>query len=175
MIDTVPVGAFTIQMAVHPSGVLVYVPDAENDAVSVLYTATNTVVATWAAGPFPFGVAIHPSDDAVAYVTNFLGDTITVVGLTTNTVIDTITVDPGPVSIAFDTDGTTMYVNSFNNDSIAVIDTATRLVIDTIPTGSGPVDLIVTPTEPCPADANGDGTVDPLDSGFVLARFGECP
>ncbi len=27
---------------------------------------------------------------------------------------------------------------------------------------------------PCPGDANGDGTVDPLDSGFVLARFG-CP
>ncbi|MCH7719605.1 MAG: hypothetical protein IH988_01260 [Planctomycetes bacterium] len=28
--------------------------------------------------------------------------------------------------------------------------------------------------EPCEGDANGDGTVDPLDSGFVLARFG-CP
>lgn len=26
----------------------------------------------------------------------------------------------------------------------------------------------------CPADANGDGAVDPLDSGFVLARFGTC-
>ncbi len=32
----------------------------------------------------------------------------------------------------------------------------------------------VTPAieEPCEGDANGDGTVDPLDSGFVLARFG---
>ena len=28
--------------------------------------------------------------------------------------------------------------------------------------------------EPCPGDANDDGVVDPLDSGFVLARFG-CP
>ena len=27
---------------------------------------------------------------------------------------------------------------------------------------------------PCEGDANGDGVVDPLDSGFVLARFG-CP
>ena len=25
------------------------------------------------------------------------------------------------------------------------------------------------------ADANGDGIVDPLDVGFVLARFGQCP
>ncbi len=29
-------------------------------------------------------------------------------------------------------------------------------------------------SEPCEGDANGDGTVDPLDTGFVLARFG-CP
>ena len=28
--------------------------------------------------------------------------------------------------------------------------------------------------EPCEGDANGDGVVNPLDSGFVLARFG-CP
>ena len=27
---------------------------------------------------------------------------------------------------------------------------------------------------PCDGDANGDGAVDPLDSGYVLARFG-CP
>ncbi|MCH7700181.1 MAG: hypothetical protein IID37_00710 [Planctomycetes bacterium] len=31
-----------------------------------------------------------------------------------------------------------------------------------------------TPLTACEGDANGDGTVDPLDSGFVLARFG-CP
>ena len=30
------------------------------------------------------------------------------------------------------------------------------------------------PCEACQGDVNGDGTVDPLDSGFVLARFG-CP
>ena len=34
----------------------------------------------------------------------------------------------------------------------------------TIETGEAPVD--------CEGDANGDGTVDPLDSGYVLARFG---
>lgn len=33
---------------------------------------------------------------------------------------------------------------------------------------------IFPPCEACPGDANGDGLVDPLDSGFVLARFG-CP
>ena len=36
------------------------------------------------------------------------------------------------------------------------------------------MDQILTIIEPCEGDANGDGTVDPLDAGFVLARFG-CP
>ena len=30
---------------------------------------------------------------------------------------------------------------------------------------------LVPPSEECAGDANGDGTVDPLDSGFVLSRF----
>ena len=34
--------------------------------------------------------------------------------------------------------------------------------------------VTVSQPEPCEGDANGDGTVDPLDSGYVLARFG-CP
>ncbi len=34
--------------------------------------------------------------------------------------------------------------------------------------------LECTDEHPCEGDANGDGIVDPLDSGFVLARFG-CP
>ena len=43
----------------------------------------------------------------------------------------------------------------------------------------GNVDLMIRnnvgpPTADCEGDANGDGVVDPLDSGFVLARFG-CP
>ena len=34
-------------------------------------------------------------------------------------------------------------------------------------------ELVVSPfQEACEGDTNGDGTVDPLDSGFVLSRFG---
>ncbi|MCH7701516.1 MAG: VCBS repeat-containing protein [Planctomycetes bacterium] len=36
------------------------------------------------------------------------------------------------------------------------------------------IDVTETVSEPCEGDANGDGVVDPLDAGFVLARFG-CP
>ena len=43
----------------------------------------------------------------------------------------------------------------------------------TNPDGEGHAFLLTPIVEdPCEGDANGDGTVDPLDSGFVLARFG---
>ncbi|MCH7721379.1 MAG: hypothetical protein IH988_10410 [Planctomycetes bacterium] len=37
-----------------------------------------------------------------------------------------------------------------------------------------PFIINLVPAPECEGDANGDGTVDPLDSGFVLARFGTC-
>ncbi len=41
--------------------------------------------------------------------------------------------------------------------------------------GSGSIVVACAPApQDCEGDANGDGTVDPLDSGYVLARFG-CP
>ena len=36
-----------------------------------------------------------------------------------------------------------------------------------------PFIINLVPAPECEGDANGDGSVDPLDSGFVLARF-EC-
>ncbi len=36
----------------------------------------------------------------------------------------------------------------------------------------GADEFVPDPDPPCEGDANGDGLVDPLDAGFVLARFG---
>ena len=41
-------------------------------------------------------------------------------------------------------------------------------------TGPGDLPVFLECDPSCDGDANGDGLVDPLDSGFVLARFG-CP
>ncbi len=48
------------------------------------------------------------------------------------------------------------------------------LATDDTGNGEPPVDMGAYEFQPCEGDANGDGTVDPLDSGYVLARFG-CP
>ena len=41
-------------------------------------------------------------------------------------------------------------------------------------TQNGDSDIFVNIITDCDGDTNGDGIVDPLDAGFVLARFG-CP
>ena len=68
-------------------------------AVSVIDTATNTVVATVTVGGGPFGVAITP-DGVFAYVANFGSGTVSVIGTATNTVVATVPVGGGPFGVA---------------------------------------------------------------------------
>ena len=56
-------------MAITPDGAFAYVVINNFDVVSVIETASNTVVATVTVGVRPVGVAITP-DGAFAYVTH---------------------------------------------------------------------------------------------------------
>ncbi len=68
---TSAVGArpFPVGVAITSDGAFAYVTNRDSGTVSVIATATNTVVATVGVGTLPFGVAITP-DGAFAYVTN---------------------------------------------------------------------------------------------------------
>ena len=63
--------------------------------VSVIDTATNTVIATIPVGVAPFGVAVTP-DGTRAYVANVGSDTVSVIDTATNTVTATIPVGDSP-------------------------------------------------------------------------------
>lgn len=52
--------------------------------------------------------------------------------------------------------------------------TANNAPIDGDDDGVAGGDAVFTLTHRCEADVNGDGIIDPLDSGFVMARFGKC-
>ena len=56
-------------MAVTPDGTRAYVTDSNDDTVSVINTATNTVIATIPVGTSPGDVAVNP-DGTRVYVTN---------------------------------------------------------------------------------------------------------
>src|SRR5262249_42188023 len=109
-----------------------YVTNSGSGTVSVIDTATNTVVATVGVGGDPRGVAITP-DGTHAYVTNIRSNTVSVIDTATNTVVATVPVGLSPFGVAITPDGTHAYVtNSFGNN-VAVIDTATNTVVATVP------------------------------------------
>ena len=123
-----------------------YVADAGSNSVSVIDTATNTVVATVPVGNAPAGVAITPNGTR-AYVANFSSDTVSVIDTATNTVVATIPVGNNPQGVAITPDGTRAYVANVGISTISVIDTATNMVVTTVPVpaGYGPYWIAITP------------------------------
>ena len=76
-----------------------YVTDHTSNNVSVIDTATNTLVATIPVGTIPFGVAVTP-DGTHVYVTNDGSNNVSVIRTATNTVVATVTVGKAPGSVA---------------------------------------------------------------------------
>ena len=66
--------------------------------VSVINTATITVVKTVKVGSIPYGVAITPNG-ADAYVTNYSSNSVSVINTTTDS-LKTVTVGKGPTGVA---------------------------------------------------------------------------
>jgi YVTN family beta-propeller protein len=74
-----------------------YITNEHSNNVSVIDTATNTVIATIPVGPSPVGVAVTP-DGSKVYVANFSSNTVSVIDTATNTVIATIAVGSQPIA-----------------------------------------------------------------------------
>ena len=83
-----------------------YVTNEHSNNVSVIDTATNTLVATIPVGTIPFAVAVTP-DGTHVYVANEGSNNVSVIGTATNTVVKTIPVGKNPVGVAVTPDGTT--------------------------------------------------------------------
>ena len=76
-----------------------YVTNENSNNVSVIKTATNTVVKTIPVGRNPVAVAVTP-DGTHVYVANFHSASISVIARPGNTVVATIPVGTGPVGVA---------------------------------------------------------------------------
>jgi YVTN family beta-propeller protein len=64
VVATVGVGDFPRGVAISPDGSRAYVGNQGSNSVSVIDTASNTVIATVAVGVGPVGVAITPAPQA---------------------------------------------------------------------------------------------------------------
>ena len=96
VVATIPVGNGPAGVAFTPDGTHAYVANFGSNTVSVIATATNTVVATVIVNS-PFAVAVSPNGQDV-YVSKLDGTgKVRVIATATNTKVAVIPVGHGPI------------------------------------------------------------------------------
>jgi YVTN family beta-propeller protein len=131
--------------------------------VSVIDTATDTVIATVNVGEQPVGVAVNPQGTRV-YVANLDNHNISVIDTAINTVIATVNVGNTPSGVAVNPQGTKVYVTNNGDNTVSVIDTATNNVTDTVSVGNLPQGVAVNPDGTKVYVTNLEGTVSAIDT-----------
>jgi len=133
--------------------------------VTIIDTATDTVVKTVDVGLAAFGVAVNPAGTK-AYVGNWGSDTVSVIDTETNTVIDTVSnVGSQAWGVAVNPEGTKVYVANTGSGTVSVIDATTNTVTAKVPVGSYPYGVAVNPDGTKVYVANGNSkTVSVIDT-----------
>ena len=104
-----------------------------SNTVSVIATATNTVVASVPVGKGPAGVAVNPAGTFV-FVTNNTDNSVSVINTANNSVVTTVPVGTGPQGVTVNPVATAfVYVTNNGSNNVSVIDTATNSVVTTWP------------------------------------------
>ena len=117
-------------VAVSADGTRAYVTHRTSTGggrVSVINTATNTVIATVNVGTSPQDVAVAGTN---VYVANNGSSSVSVINTAANNSVTTINVGTLPTSLAVSPDGSLVAV-ARDNDNVAVIETRTNTVIGT--------------------------------------------
>jgi YVTN family beta-propeller protein len=118
-----------------------YVTNNSDNTVSIIDTATHSVIATVPVGLGPAAVAVTPNG-RFAYVAN--QRSISVISAASNTVVATVPLESSPSAIAMNPNGASVYVTSASS-GIFVIDTATNTVVNAIDVRF-PIDLAIAPS-----------------------------
>jgi YVTN family beta-propeller protein len=107
----------------------VYIANSGDDTVSVIDTATDTVIHTVSIGSYPCAVAVTP-DGSKVYVASLRDNAVYVFDTATNTIITRIYGMFGPWDLSVTPDGREVYVANKENPSpgVAVINTTTNTV-----------------------------------------------
>src|SRR6266480_2962667 len=127
-------GVLVLSPVVWAGAPQAYITNLNDGTVSVIDTASNTVMATVPVGNFPNGVAVTP-DGAHVYVANVVDGTVSVIETASNTVTATVPVGLFPFGVAVTPDGAHVYVANQGSNNVAMIATAGNTVTATVPVG----------------------------------------
>ena len=136
----IEVGREPTHVIVDSQGARAFVPNAGDNAISVVDLQKRQVIKSIAVGKAPHGLRMSP-DGQMIYVANTDDGTVSVVSVSGLAEVARIPVGKGPVQVGFTPDGKRNYVSLRDENSTAVIDTASRRVIAKIPVGPGPIQV----------------------------------
>jgi YVTN family beta-propeller protein len=125
-----------VDVAISRDGRKAYVTNFNSKSVSVVSTATQTVIGTLGVGPSPVGVAVSPNGKEL-WVANsgaapsFNNGTVSVFSTATLEPIALINVGGSPTQVVFETVGNLAFVlNQLGTGFVSVVDRATHNIIN---------------------------------------------
>ena len=143
---SIPAGAASRRLCISPLGDRVYCANYDGNNVSVVNTATKTLITNIPVGQRPRAIAVTPNGKEV-YTADVISGTVSVINTTTLSVIATIPTGQYPWELVITADGKKVFVSNTYSDTVSVIDTGTHAVIATIPTGHGPFISQISPDQ----------------------------
>lgn len=138
--DAVGVGRNPGGVAV--AGSVAYVANSAGRSVSVVNTATGSVLKTIPVRGTASAVAVH---EGRAYVALRSTGRVAVIDTATHDVVKTISAGWLPSSVAVTPDGSRVYVSNTGSGTVSVIDTATNTKVATVRVGWLPAGVTVSP------------------------------
>lgn len=166
--STITVGHAPYAVAIAPSGGFAYVTNRDDDNVSLIGTATDTVIQEFPVGETPEGIFVG---FGLIYITNDISESVSVYREIDFQPLATIPTGGGPLSVAVSPDGKTALVGNDADGTVTIIDTGVNTVRGTAPVGSNPAGIAITPDSTRAVVANstaGSISVVPLDGSSPL-------
>ncbi|MES2375311.1 MAG: MBG domain-containing protein [Bacteroidota bacterium] len=144
-VRTIPIVPFPQGIAVSQNGDAVYTTNKDAGKNVKTLTASNTAIATSAAG---YGIALAPDGKTYYYTSGTVGNLLFVVDVATNNT-SIVNVGINPYGVVVNNAGNRVYVANYGSNSVSVVDVASNSVTATIPIGAGfnPYGIAITPKD----------------------------
>jgi bacillolysin len=127
-------------IVVTPDRGTVYVANQSEGAVSIIRTATSSVIGTIPVTGTADAIALSPAGDRLYVVHGYPAMTVSVVDTATDAVVGTIPLGVvQAMGASVSPDGSRLYVTTYGSNSVKVINTATNSIVTTVPVGNLPM------------------------------------
>jgi len=133
-----------VGLVLSPSGDRLYVANLGDDSISVVDTATDTIIGTAPVGDGPYRLALTP-DASRLYACEYYGGTIHCLDAATLAVIDVIPYAGKPLGLAISPDGTTLWCTNETAGTLRAWSIPDHVVQATVADLGAPREVIITP------------------------------